>query len=82
MSNNKMKRAKSQCCRSNINYLPGNKKGECSRCGSPSFYFSEEGQLELEHKIIIQPELSITHKLYLIGIQRAAKETSSMYIKL
>lgn len=79
MQLNPMRRARSQCCLSNINYLPGKEGGECAKCGSPSFHFAEDGELESEDEIRLQADMEVDHTLYLLGIQRAARETSHLF---
>jgi hypothetical protein len=71
----------SRCCRAEILILPGNNEGECARCGSPSCRITDEEDICLfEDSRFTNQDFNRTEKLYLMGMQRAAKETSKMYI--
>jgi hypothetical protein len=71
-------RVQSKCCRADIVYLPGNDEGECAKCSSPSFRITDDAIELFEGTPYTSLDFTQTEKYYLLGMQRAANETSEM----
>ena len=71
-------RMKSKCCKADIVYLPGNEEGECASCSSPSFRFADDFVELLNGTTYASSDFEESEMYFLLGMQRAIKETSEM----